>query len=369
MATLTTERRSGKTTGYNVQWCDDKTRRTIYLSGKQYSKKTAEQFKDIIETLLYNKRNNVAVPDKTTAHWLCSAHDDLKTKLATVGLLTVIESKTVKQLWNTFLKHKQDVKLATINKYLECRSKFYEEFAPEESIEKITSERLCEWHTSLLNEYAESTVTLHLKRVCTVLNWAVDNNWIYKSPMQKLPRSGLRSRANDRFITMEEYGKLLDICPNQEWRVIIALARIGGLRCPSELRQLRWKDVDWAQNRFLVHSPKTEHYENHASRLVPLFDELRTELESHVDNISEFVLQNFCGTAWNLYKPFQEIAVRAGLGNIKSPFVNMRRSRSNEVVRRYGREMEKLWIGHTTDVMEKYYLRPMEEDFVAEGAE
>ena len=127
-----------------------------------------------------------------------------------------------------------------------------------------------------------------------------------------------------------------------------------------------------AQNRFLVHSPKTEHHENHASRLVPLFDELCMELErlrmESDSECMEYVVQSYQDTAWNLYKPFQEIAQRAGLGNIKSPFVNMRRSRSNDVVRCYGREMEKLWIGHTADVMEKHYLCPLEEDFAAEKA-
>jgi len=43
--------------------------------------------------------------------------------------------------------------------------------------------------------------------------------------------------------------------------------------------------------------------------------------------------------------------------------VNMRRSRANEVVRRYGETKERLWIGHSWDVMEKHYLCPMEEDF------
>jgi integrase len=67
------------------------------------------------------------------------------------------------------------------------------------------------------------------------------------------------------------------------------LARIGGLRCPSELRRLQWKDVDWSANRFLVHSPKTERHAGRGERLVPLFPELRKELVQHFSPDSEFV--------------------------------------------------------------------------------
>ena len=77
----------------------------------------------------------------------------------------------------------------------------------------------------------------------------------------------------------------------------------------------------------------------------------------------EFVLQSFDGTAWSLYEPLQEISECAGLGKIKCPFRNMRRSRSNEVVRRWGETKESLWIGHTADVMERYYRQHLDEDF------
>ena len=171
---------------------------------------------------------------------------------------------------------------------------------------------------------------------------------------------------------MEEYAKLLSACPNQEWRTIMALARMGGLRCPSELQQLRWSDVRWTENRFLVRSPKTERHEGHRERLVPLFPELRTELERHFSLVetktNEFVLEHFQNKSWDLYRPFQRIANRAGLGTIVRPFDNMRMSRSNEVLTRWGQAKESLWIGHSAKVMKDHYLRLSDSDF-AEAAD
>jgi len=176
------------------------------------------------------------------------------------------------------------------------------------------------------------------------------------------------NRAKDRMISMEEYAKLLDACPNQEWRTIIALARIGGLRCPSELRQFRWSDVHWAESRFLVRSPKTERHVRHRERVVPLFAELRTELERHYSldeaKENEFVLQRFQRTSWQLKHRFDKIAVKAGLGVILKPFINMRKTRSNEVVRDFGEVKESLWIGHSTQVMRDHYFRLSDDDFL-----
>ena len=95
---------------------------------------------------------------------------------------------------------------------------------------------------------------------------------------------------------------------------------------------------------------------------MPLFCELREELDK-CDKTTEFVVQSFQGTAWSLYEPLQEISERAGLGKIRCPFVNMRRSRANDVVRQFSEAMKRMWIGHSWDVMEKHYLLQLEEDF------
>jgi hypothetical protein len=125
--------------------------------------------------------------------------------------------------------------------------------------------------------------------------------------------------------------------------------------------------VNWSKNRFLVRSPKTERHEGHRERLVPLFPELRTELEQHFSldgtKESEFVIEHYQKTCWNLYNPFQTIAKRAGLGEIIRPFDNMRMSRSNEVLNRWGQAKESLWIGHSARVMRDHYLRLSDEDF------
>ena len=78
------------------------------------------------------------------------------------------------------------------------------------------------------------------------------------------------------FLSREDSEKVLAACPDAEWRLIFALSRFGGLRCPSEHLALRWGDVDWEHNRMTVHSSKTEHYEGTPSTS-PQDDEVTQE--------------------------------------------------------------------------------------------
>jgi integrase len=370
MATLTVDRRAGEIVGYNIQWCENRRRYTIYLSSRTYRRKTAERFKEMVETLVYYRKNGTHVPDKAVANWLTTAPAELQAKLAKVGLINVTKSKTCQELWDACLKHKKTaVKETSMKMYRQCQEHFFKQFSTTELIEKITAERLLEWKTSMQSAgQAVTSVAKYVQATKMVFDWAVDHDWLTKNPGKNIPNVKIINRDKDRMISMEEYAKLLDACPSQDWRTIIAMARIGGLRCPSELLSLRWSDIDWVGNRFLVRSPKTERYSRHRERVVPLFPELRKVLERHfaLDEAkgNEFVIQGFQGTTWQLKHGFDRIAVKSGLGVILKPFVNMRKTRSNEVVRDFGEVKESLWIGHSTKVMREHYFCLSDDDFL-----
>ena len=75
-------------------------------------------------------------------------------------------------------------------------------------------------------------------------------------------------------ITSEDTLRLIN-ATNPTWRSIIALARLGELRCPGEVLSLKWENIDFASGRMNVSSPKTEHIEGRSHRVVPNFARLR----------------------------------------------------------------------------------------------
>ena len=99
--------------------------------------------------------------------------------------------------------------------------------------------------------------------------------------MECAPGIAASVKANpDRyyFVNREDAQKVLDHCPDAQWKLIFALARYGGLRCPSEVLALTWAHVNWEHDRIRVPSLKTAHIEGMDARVIPLFPELRPYL-------------------------------------------------------------------------------------------
>jgi integrase len=103
------------------------------------------------------------------------------------------------------------------------------------------------------------------------------------------------------------------------------------------------------------------------SRLVPIFPELKTELEAlFFDTASEgkeYVINRYRNPKQNLGTMFGKVVRRAGLPEIPRPFDNMRMTRSNEVYNRWGAFKESQWIGHSARVRQDHYLMLTDDDF------
>ena len=252
------------------------------------------------------------------------------------------------------------MKQKTLVVYDYAKSWFFEYFDENELVENLSNDSMTQWKNLLLKELATASVATVIKQTKTCFLWAVKQDLIPKSPLEGIAPGNFRNKSKDRLISMKEYYRLLDACPCQDWRVIIALARIGGLRCPSEVITLRWSDVKWEKNCFHVRSPKTEHHEGKESRVVPLFPELKSELETLFfvpeSQGKEFVITRYRDVDQGLAAPFATITKRAGLSEIPSPFINMRRTRSNEVRKRWGAALESEWIGHSEQTANDHYL-------------
>jgi len=370
MATLIIDN-SRKTPGYLIQWREGIRRPSIYLGGHRFTKKTAEELKTIVENLQHYRYNGITVFDRRTAVWLETAHPDLLSKLAKAGLYSVRKPITCKMLWTSLIDNKTDVKPNTLKSIRNVERHFFEEFSQAELIEQITPDRLLEWKKALLREHASSSVRSYLLKTKEVFGFAVKQNWLAKSPMADIPidsASKCVNREKVRIITAEEYAKLLTACPTQEWRVIVALARWIGLRGPSEVFPLRWSDIVTERNGVYLHAPKTERHAGHQGRIVPLFREVRVELEKlRMQNKpadDDFVIQNFREKSDTYFgKQFHKFWCGAGLDKIEEPFRNMRRTRSNEIRIKYGLEKESEWLGHSERVMRTHYLDLSTDDF------
>lgn len=155
---------------------------------------------------------------------------------------------------------------------------------------------------------------------------------------------------------------ILDACPTQAWRAAFALWRFGGLRFREAFR-VQWTDVLFEKRRLVVHSDKTERY-GKGIRVIPLFPELEKELGARFLEETPEVVPSISET--KARRDLETIIARAGFTPWTRLFQNLRATRENELVAAgFPAHVVADWLGHTSSVQSRYYLRVLDSYFDA----
>ena len=111
---------------YQIQFRDEhKQKKTITLSGTKYTEKIALELKEHVEVLIYEKINDVGVPNRKTKRWIESAPLEIKEKLARFGLCQLPSTRTLQELWDTFFDKNHYTNDHTRKSYLHARNRFF----------------------------------------------------------------------------------------------------------------------------------------------------------------------------------------------------------------------------------------------------
>jgi integrase len=177
---------------------------------------------------------------------------------------------------------------------------------------------------------------------------------------------GASPKVRVEFIDEARAQRVLAACPDSHWRVIFALARYGGLRVPSEICALKWQHIDWDTDSIQVPCPKTEHLDGKDVRLMPLFPEIRRELEAwrlDAPMDREFILKPAVSPKTNLRTGLIKILKRAGITRWEKVFQNLRSTRATELRDRFPTHVVAAWLGHTVKVADAHYNQVTDEHF------
>src|ERR1019366_2365062 len=83
-------------------------------------------------------------------------------------------------------------------------------------------------------QYAPATSGRTIKRARQFFKLAMRDKIITENPFADVKASGQTNKERQFHIDCETIANVIDAAPDHEWRLIIALSRFGGLRCPSE---------------------------------------------------------------------------------------------------------------------------------------
>ncbi len=331
----------------------------------------ARMVKSKIESLLAHKTSGQPL-DGETSKWVRDIPDALAGKLAKAGLIEKRSGNATAMgpFLDSYVESRADLKKATRVSYGHTMRNLKAYFGDGAIMANITEGDAVEWARWLetKEKLCSQTARRRYGYAKQFFRHAVKKRLIDQNPFEGLKAATGGNPDKFRFITQETIQRVIDACPDAQWRAIVALARYGGLRCPSEILTLTWDRIDWDRERIKAYSPKTEHHEGGAYREIPLFPELRPYLaelwemaepgENRVITRYEYNGQNT-----NLRTQFTKIIRRAGLEPWPKLWQNFRSSRETERTETFPLHVICKWIGNTETVARRHYLQVTDEHF------
>jgi len=391
MASLKFDSQSRKAT---IQFRDaERCRRTIRLS--KVSKTFAERFHSAIERLNDAQRIGGGL-DLHTTSFVSELGDVFFDKLVRVNLLEprtrtprksdaglvkelASQSMTLERFMVDYLKRRTDLKSTSLLVYEGVQRYLMMHFDADKRLTEITAGDAVDFGRFMHSKkLSRTTIDRRMSLASTMFNDAVRHEFIEKNPFDgwRKPLKNLISRTNksrQRFIGREDFDRLIEKAPDAEFRLLLVLARFGGLRTPSEPLSLQWGHIDYERSVIRVPCPKMEHVEGRESREVPLFPEIRPFLQEVYDLAEPGMEWIICrhrpksvrnGDGWknaNLRTALSRIYVRAGLKVPTIPWNNMRASRATELAEDYPGHVAAAWLGHTEEIANAHYRQVLPE--------
>ena len=339
-------------------------RKTIRLG--KVALRYAQTFKVKLEDLVSAKITGYS-PSDDTSRWLSELDDVYVEKLSKVGLVKARNKSTLQAFVDEYIRSRTDIKPSTLLVYNRARKHLLGFFDADKPLRDFTSVDADDWRRYLLEKgLAENTI----RRSCGMAKqWfavAVKGKLIAENPFGDLKVAIKGNAKKLYYIKEEDAQKVIEVCPDYQWRLLFAMARYGGLRVPSEVLLLRWEDIDWENSRFTVTSPKTEHHEGHESRVVPIFPELYQYLRDAYEMAEEgdeYCITRYRDTTVNLRTQLQRIIKRAGLNPWPRLWQNLRSTRETELADKFPVHVVSAWIGNSVPVAIKHYLQVTDEHY------
>jgi integrase len=344
------------------------------------SKWTAERIKTrLVKLVEHLQLGGTMEPD--LVQWVKDLKPTLAKKLARVGLIPSQEPKEATMLaafLKSYIDGRADLKPATKVVRGQVIRDLNEFFGETRDVRTITPGDADDFKQSRVKRnLAPTTIHKRLQNARSFFHALQRRKLIDENPFEGVKTAATGIKDRQRFVTQEEIDLVISFCPDHHWKAIVALARYGGLRCPSEVLSLRWQDIDWNSGRIIVTSPKTEHHAGKASRTIPLFPELRPFLDKAFELAPEgavyVVDERFRKAAngpagWmstNLRTTFQKIIKRSGLTPWPRLLQNLRASRETELIKKHTLPTVTEWLGNTPKIAMRHYLMSTKEEFEA----
>ena len=347
----------------------DRKRRTVRLG--KVDQKTAESTRLRIEELSGAAIHGSTV-SPSTSQWLRALGEPLHDRLVRAGLCksrvaaAAGDSLTLAKMIDDYITRRDDVKPATRVVYKQGGDQLRRHFGADRDARSITAAEAGDFRRSLRRQYSEAFTAKIVMVTRTFWRDAADRGLVDADVFAKVPAGSQVNVDRHRFVDAATVERVIAVATDPQWKLLLALSRYAGLRCPSEHLALRWSDVDWGTGRMTVRACKTEHHANRGIRLVPIFEPLRPYLRAVYDArdpADDRVITRYRLPNSNLRAQLLRLIGKAGLAPWPRLFHNLRVSCQTDLAERFPSHVVCRWIGNSEAVARDHYLQTTEAHF------
>ena len=335
---------------WQVNFCERGKQRTLYL-GRSFTLASADRVTKIVSDILSCRKRGDTLP-LDILRKIEALPGRVRKSFERLGLVGGVASWTLDNLLHSFYESKSTLKLTTQKAYKtfgDLLLGFFGKDCRIDSIEKSECER---FKNHLLTKYSACTVARGLRRCRSVFKSAVDAGWLVKNPFDKITVNAEVNLSRQVYIDRKTLSKVMANCRNDHDRLLLALARFGGLRIPSEIRQLRY--CDFTDRVIRIHEDTKT-----GAREVPLFGEIREIFDRIVAAAQPSESSGRIFVNLGDFRPRIVSAIRAGgVEQWSKLFVNLRSSCITDMVeRRYSEKMLDSMFGNSAVVRQRHYVQ------------
>ncbi len=341
----------------------------------------AEVIRVHVEHLL-DSAERTEPPHRTTLDWLDSLKDHEHIKLVDKDLVearAVAEPpRTLKVLYDAFLKSKKSMKESTKKTYGQAWTVLDKHFGETRAIDSITKADALvfrEWLAIEGNERDKERDDLDVNTVrrrigiCRqIFKHAIESKWLTENPFHGIAASVHANPERFHYVTEQQFDRIIEFSPHSaEMRCIVALNRLIGFRIPSEIQTLKWSDIDLSDDdpHLRIKAPKTEHHQKRGLRTAPIMADLRPYLEDLRDLVNPGVETPLSSPVFPRFVDASDSAIRsamlkimkrAGVNPWPNLFSNGRKSAITDLLRA-GHDVVDVasWVGNSPAVIWEYY--------------
>lgn len=334
---------------WQLNFMKDGSRRTLYL-GRGYTSSSADRIaKTITDVVAHHRRNETLPAD--IVHKIESFPDRIRQNMERIGLRVDCRTKTLSELCRAKIEsvRQGSVKPATVQKYQEVSARLLKFFGGDRKLISVTKIEADQFRQDWLRTSSESTVSRGIRMCRTIFRFAVDQDWLAKDPFAKVAAGYEVNADRQIYVSRQTIRDVMQACERDSDRLILALARFGGLRIPSEIRDLRFSD-------FVGNVIKIGKDTKTGAREVPFFTEIREEFGRIVPpaDLSGRIFGKLGGFRLRI----QRAICRAGFLVWEKLFVNLRSSCITDLAERgYSDKTLNAIFGNSAAVRARHYIQ------------